>query len=169
MNSGYVHLYTGGGGGKTTAALGVALRALGHGQRVVILQFMKGRPDIGEVLFKKKAKGYEIRQFGRKQFVNLEHPSKADAKLARAGLAYAKRALRTKPDVLILDEINLAAAIGMIKPKEVVALIKSKPRDTSIYLTGRYAPYELIEAADFATEMVDLKRKATKAQRGIEF
>ena len=115
MKNGTVYLWTGIGAGKTTSALGVALRHVAHRKKVIIIQFMKGRKDIGEYMIRNKLKPYyEIHQFGTKKFVNLKKPSKLDKKYAEQGLAYAFKALKKKPKLIILDEINLAAAIGLL-------------------------------------------------------
>lgn len=168
-----VYLWTGTGAGKTTSALGVALRSIGWGHKVVIIQFMKGWKNIGEYKIAKKLKNYQIYQFGRKQFVNMKKPAKEDVKIANEGLEFAEKILKTKkPDLLILDEINLAAAIGMVPKKKVLKLLDKASPKTTIYMTGRYAPKEFIERADFATEIKQIKHPADKripAKKGIEF
>ena len=114
-------LYTGEGEGKTTTALGIALRAVGHGKRVVIVQFMKGRKSIGEYQIREKLKPlYSIYQFGRPDFIyDVHHPLDMDKKLAKMGLGFAKRAAKKKPFLLILDEINLTVAFGLLKTAEI--------------------------------------------------
>ena len=173
MKKPLVYLWTGEGAGKTTSALGVALRSVGWNHKVVVVQFMKGWKNIGEYKIKKKlGKNYEIYQFGRKNFVNLKKPTKEDIKIAEKGLEFAEKILAKKPDLLILDEINLAAAIGLVKRKKVLALIGKANPKTTIYLTGRYAPKEFIERADFATEIKQIKHPSQKrmpAKKGIEY
>jgi len=165
-----VYLWTGNGAGKTTSALGAALRALGHNQKVVVVQFMKGWKNIGEYIIRKKlGKNYEIAQFGRKSFVNLRKPAKEDRKIAEKGLEYAEKALKQRPNLLILDEINLAAAIGLVPRKKVLALIEKANPKTIIYMTGRYAPREFTERADFVNEINVLKAKRLPAKKGIEY
>jgi len=168
-----VYLWTGEGAGKTTSALGVALRSLGWNHKVVIIQFMKGWKNIGEYKIKKKlGKNYEIYQFGRKSFVNLRKPAKEDIKIAQKGIEFAEKILKKKPDLLILDEINLAAAIGLVPIKKVLKLIEKASPKTTIYMTGRYAPKEFIKRADFATEIRQIKHPAEKripAKKGIEY
>lgn len=170
---GNIHLYTGEGEGKTITAFGLALRALGHGHKVIIIQFMKGRKNIGEYKIKRRlSPEYEIHQFGRKEFINLKNPAPVDFKLARKGLEFAKKALKKKPDLLILDEINLAAAFRLIKVEEVLKFLDSVPKNTTVVLTGRRAPKELIERADLVTEMKEIKhpmKKGVPARRGIEY
>lgn len=169
-DKGVVYLYTGDGAGKTSHALGVALRAAGHKQKAIIIQFMKGWKNTGEYLIKKKlAPNYEIHQFGREGFVDLEHPADGDKRLAREGLGFARKCLEKKPDLLVLDEINLACAIGLLPAKDVLELLKSIPKKTAVILTGRYAPPELVDRADFVTEVVNVKRLDLDAREGIEY
>lgn len=170
-SKGYIHVLTGDGGGKTTAALGVAMRSLGHGHRVAMVQFMKGRKDIGEWKIQKKLKDFVVYQFGRKGFVNLKKPSVKDEVLANQALGFSEAELIEKnpPDLLILDEINLAAALGLIDTDEVIRMLRRLPRGVDVYLTGRDAPKELREAADFVTEVGDRKRKKVKARKGIDY
>ena len=170
MKKGTVYLWTGTGAGKTTSALGVALRQAGHKRKVIIIQFMKGRKDIGEYKIRNKLKPYyEIYQFGTKKFVNLKKPSALDKKLAHKALAFAYEALKKKPKLLILDEVNLAAATGLLSDDEIITFLDSVPYSTIIYMTGRYASKKLIDRADFATEFVTLKQKKIKARKGIEY
>jgi cob(I)alamin adenosyltransferase len=171
---GLVYLYTGTGPGKTTNALGLALRALGHNLRVVIVQFMKGRKEIGEWKIKEKLDKiglkYEIYQFGRPEFINLKQPAPIDKKLAKKGLQFAEKIMKTAPDLLILDEINLAVAIHLLSPKDVLRLLSKIPKKTTVVLTGRYAPYELEWRADFVNEIVDKKRpKKMPLIKGIQY
>ncbi len=165
-----VHVYTGNGGGKTTAALGVSMRALGHGKKVLFIQFMKGRKT-GELLAARTMKNFEIKQFGSKEFVNLENPSKKDRELANKGLDFARKALKDPPYLLVLDELNLAVSCGLIDVKEAIGLLDSAPKSLNIILTGRNAPKELLERADFVTELSDLKSPAKPyaARKGIEY
>jgi len=166
---GRVIVYTGEAQGKTTASLGVALRSIAHGKRVVIIQFMKGRKDTGEYLIKDVLPNYEIYQFGRKEFVDLSNPDDEDKRLAREAINFAKEKLKEKPFLLILDEINIACHINLIPIEDVIDLIKSKPEETNLILTGRYADEKLIELADIVTEMKEVKRSSVDAVEGIEF
>ena len=168
---GIVYLWTGMGAGKTTSALGVALRQAGHKQKAIIIQFMKGRKDIGEYKIRNKLKPYyEIHQFGGEELVDLENPSKKDREFARKGLEFAYKCLEKRPHLLVLDEINLAVAIGLLTAGEVIDFLDKVPAETSIYLTGRYASKTLIDRADFATEFVTLKQpKKIIARKGIEY
>lgn len=167
---GKVHLITGEGAGKTSSAFGIAARALGHGKKVIIIQFMKGRSDVGEYRFFSKRRNCTIKQFGSRDFVNLKHPSDKDRWLALEGMVVAKELLKMEPFLMILDEINLAAAIGLVDEREVLQMLKSKPKGTSIYLTGRRAPKSFIQASDFSTEVRELKYpKRVYTKEGICF
>jgi cob(I)alamin adenosyltransferase len=168
-----VYLYTGEGGGKTTNAFGFALRAIGHGYKVVIIQLMKGWEDIGEVkACKRLAPECEVYQFGRKEFVDPQNPTSEDRRLAREALAFARKALEKKPKLLVLDEVNLAVAFGLIKAEDVLALLNKVPPSTVVMLTGRRAPRELIDRADFVSVIEDVKhpvREGVPARKGIEY
>ena len=170
-----IYLYTGEGVGKTTSALGLALRAVGQNKKVVIIQFLKGRKDIGEWKIKKRLKpNYEIYQFGRKEFVNPKKLQPIDYKLAEAGMAFARKIIQNKkPDLLILDEVNLAVAGGLISSENVIALLNlasSVSPKTSIVLTGRYAPPELIKNADFVNRLIVEKMpKKVPTIKGIHY
>lgn len=171
MNNKNIYLWTGKGAGKTTSALGAALRCIGHNKKAIIIQFMKGRKDIGEYKIRKKlGKNYGIYQFGKKGWINLKKPTKADIKQAEKGLKFAEKAIKEKPDLLILDEINLAAAIGLLRVKDILKLLNKTPKKTTVYLIGRYAPKELVKKADFVNEIVEVKHpKCWKAKKGIEY
>jgi len=169
-----IYIFTGNGPGKTTAALGLALRSLGHGLKVVIIQFLKGRKDIGEYkIGKKLGPRYQIYQFGRKDFINLKKPESVDFKLAQNGLNFAKQILKNrKPDLLILDEINLAAKTKILPLKEVLKFLKTIPRKTNVVLTGNPVPKEFIKLADGVSEIRKIKHpfnKGVKAIRGLEY
>ena len=119
-----VYLWTGDGWGKSTSSFGAALRCIGHGYNVIIIQFMKGRKNIGEFKISKRlGPKYEIHQFGRKGWVDLKNPSEQDKALAVKGLDFAKKCLKKKPFLLILDEINLAVAIKLLDEKEATILV----------------------------------------------
>lgn len=166
-----VYIWTGIGYGKTSSALGIALRMTGHGKKAVVVQFMKGWKNIGEYKIQKRlSPEYEIHQFGRKGWVKLKKPSKKDKKLAAKGLKFAENVLKKKPDLLVLDEIILAVAIGLLNVKEVIKVLDKAPSKTALYLTGRFCPQELIERADYVTEFVTLKQpKKIVAKKGIEY
>jgi cob(I)alamin adenosyltransferase len=171
---GLVYVFTGEGAGKTTAALGHALRALGHGKKVVVVQFLKGRKSVGEYKAQEKLGAlYEVRQFGRVPFVDLKHPSKEDVRLANAALDFAeKAALKKKPFLLILDEVNLAMAFGLVSTKRVLAFLRRVPWGVNVFLTGRRAPKAILDFADGATEMRLIRHpfeRGVPAIEGIEF
>jgi len=171
-NKGMVYLYTGNGGGKTTNAFGFALRVVGHGGRAVIVQFMKGWDDIGEVKACRRLPGCEVRQFGRREFVDPKNPTPEDRRLAREALEFARRALKEKPQLLVLDEINLAASFGLVGVADVLKLLDGAPSSTVIMLTGRNAPRGLVDRADFVSVIEDVKhptREGIPARMGIEF
>ncbi len=167
-----VHVYTGDGKGKTTAALGLALRALGHGLKVYLIQFMKGDPEYGELRAGRRLDGLTIRQFGRTDFVDRDHPAEEDLALARQGLEHAREIMAAgRCDLMILDEINVALDFGLVPVKSVLELIESKPHDMELILTGRSAPRPIIQAADLVTEMREIKhyyQQGRTARDGIE-
>ena len=164
-----IYIYTGEGQGKTTASLGLALRALGHGKKVVVIQFLKGRKDIGEYKIQKKlSPKFRIYQFGRKGLVNLKKPSSIDIELAKTGLAFARECLKKKPDILILDEINLAAAYGLVGKKEILKVLKKAPSKTTLVLTGRYVPKEFVRLATLVSEIKEIKHHE-KCYKGLEY
>jgi len=173
VGRGYIHVYTGNGEGKTLTAFGLALRAVGHGYKVVIVQFMKGRKDVGEYKVRARLQPeYEIYQFGREDFVDLENPLSVDYELAKKGLEFAEKALEKRPRVLVLDEINLATAIGLVKVEDVLKLLEKVPEETVVVLTGRRARKEIIEVADLVTEMREIKhphKRGVEARKGIEY
>ncbi|MBD3304416.1 cob(I)yrinic acid a,c-diamide adenosyltransferase [Candidatus Woesearchaeota archaeon] len=169
---GKVYLWTGNGWGKTTSAIGAAVRAAGHGYKVTIIQFMKGRgEEIGEYRIRKKiGLKYEIRQFGRTGWINLKKPAKKDKELAEKGLKFAYSALKKKPFILVLDEINLAVRIGLLDEKEVLKLLNKIPEKTTVYLTGRQATAGLKKRADFVNEIRMIKGpKKIKGEKGIDY
>lgn len=173
FKKGYVQVYTGNGKGKTTAALGLALRAAGYGYRTYIGQFLKGHP-YGELEAVKKLGGMIIiEQFGRKGFIHVtENPDEEDIQRAHFGL---KRTLEVmlsgKFQIIVLDEINVALYFGLLSEKEVLDFIAKKPEPVELILTGRYAPASIIRRADLVTEMKEKKhyyQKGVRARKGIE-
>jgi len=169
---GLIHVYTGMGKGKTTAALGLALRASGAGFKVHMIQFMKGR-KYSEIYAIKNLKNFTISQFGRDEFVNKEKPEKIDIDLAEKGLAYAKDIIKNgEYDLVILDEINVAVDYKLIALNDVLDLIKQKPKELELVLTGRYAHPEIIKNSDLVTEMLEIKhpyQKGIKCRKGIDY
>ena len=169
---GLIHVYTGNGKGKTTASLGLALRALGRGYRVYIIQFMKGR-NFGELISFKKFKNLTIEQFGSGKFINKANLKESDIKLAQGGLAKARKIMKEgKYKLFILDEINCAIEWKLIKINDIIDLIKNKPQKLELVLTGRYAHPKVKALADYLTIMKEGKhpyKKGVQARKGIEF
>ena len=170
---GYIQVYTGNGKGKTTAALGLALRAAGHKQKVYIGQFLKGHM-YGELLSAKSLSPYiTIEQFGRKGFIHVtKDPDAEDIQKARRGLKKCREAmLSSKYRIIILDEINVAVYFNLLSEKEILSLLSEKPKGVEVILTGRYAPPSFLKKADLVTEMKEKKhyyKKGVKARKGIE-
>jgi len=156
---GYIYLYTGTGGGKTVNALGLALRSVGHKHKVVIIQFLKWWKNTGEYKIRKKLQPfYEIYQFGRDGWIGLDNLGEEDRRLSKEGLNFAKKVVEEKkPHLLVLDEVNLALHCNMLEIKEVLEFLESIPDETDVVLTGRYAPKELMDRADFVNEVKDIK------------
>ena len=172
LDRGLVQVYTGNGKGKTTAAFGLALRAIGRGLKVYVIQFIKGGFDYGELYIVDKLPNLTLKAFGRGKFI-VDKPSKEDIKSAEEALSLAESVVKSgEYDIVILDEINVALNLKLISLERVLGLIKNKPRHVEIVLTGRYAPNEIIEIADLVTEMKEVKHpynKGCQARRGIEF
>ena len=167
-----VQIYTGDGKGKTTASLGAGLRAAGHGKRVLVIQFMKGRLH-GELAAVEDIDGFAIEQYGRDEFVDPENPEQIDIELAGKGWRRAVEASGDEElDLLVLDEINVAVSFGLIGLESVIEFIRNKPARLELILTGRYAPDELIELADTVTEMKEVKhhyKKGIESRKGVEY
>jgi cob(I)alamin adenosyltransferase len=170
---GFIQVYTGNGKGKTTASLGLAFRACGHGFRVLMIQFMKECADYGEVKAAHMLPGFKIIQVGRNDFVDLESPDPLDRQLAQAGWQQAKTLIDEGGyDIVILDEINVAMACGLIDTAEVVTFLTERRRPVEIVLTGRYAPGAVIDIADLVTDMQDIKHPysaGVEARQGIDY
>ena len=168
-----MQVYTGNGKGKTTAAFGLALRAIGRGLKVYVIQFIKGGFDYGELYIADKLPNLKLKAFGRGKFVTEKPAEKEDVKLAEEALALAEKVVKSgEYDIVILDEVNVALDLKLIKTEKVVELVKSKPRHVELVLTGRYAPKEIIEIADLVTEMKEIKHpfnKGQQARKGIEY
>lgn len=155
----FVHVYTGSGKGKTTAALGLALRAMGHGLRVFVVQFLRGEHGAGErAVAERLVPLLEIRPMGREAAVDPEALDPVDVKWASDGLALAQNALRKgRWDVVILDDINRAVHYGLLHVDQVLELLDGRPPTVELVLTGRDAHPELVAAADLVTEMTQIK------------
>jgi cob(I)alamin adenosyltransferase len=171
MVKGYVHVYTGDGKGKTTAALGLAMRAAGAGMKVWIGQLLKGGDCSEHRALQRFDDLITVRQFGSGSFI-YDAPKDTDLQLARVGLEEFEKALHGGVyTVVILDEVCAACDIGLFTVKELIDIIAKKPKQIELILTGRNAPKELIEQADLVTEMKEVKHyynKGVKARKGIE-
>ncbi len=171
MKKGYIQLYTGKGKGKTTAALGLALRAAGAGRKVLIAQFVKGMP-YSEFKALKFIPGIILRQYGRDCFIEKE-PLKEDIEAARNGLSeVAAYIAKNQYDMVILDEACIALHYHLFTVDELLEIINARPETMEIVITGRYAPQELLDSADLVTEMNEIKhyyQKGIQAREGIEY
>ena len=171
--TGYVHVYTGDGKGKTTAALGLALRAAGRGFRTYIAQLLKAQPT-GEIeAVAKLAPLIRIEQFGREGFIMIKDgPGDEDVERAKAGLAKAREAMLSGAyRIVVLDEVNTAVHFKVLPEKDVLDLIDERPAAIELVLTGRYAPASFVDRADLVTEMKAVKHyfdRGVKAREGIE-
>ncbi len=163
MKQGYIQVYTGNGKGKTTAAIGLSVRAVGAGLIVSFIQFMKGKPT-SEMKSLEKL-GIEFFQGGRPEFI-IGKPKKEDREAAKKTLELAKEKVSSgKYDIVVLDEINVAVYFDLISESDVLDLISSKAEGTEIILTGRYATPKIKEMANLVTEMREVKHYYTE---GVE-
>jgi len=173
LEKGYVHVYTGNGKGKTTAALGQALRASGSGLKTFIAGFMKDFP-YGELKsIQPLRKWIRLEQFGNDDFVlKKEPPSERDVKAIRRGLQRVQEAMLSgEYDIVIMDEVCVSIHFGLLKTEDVLSVLKHKPNGVELILTGRYCPEALIQEADLVTEMKEIKhyyQRGVQARRGIE-
>lgn len=168
---GYIHVYTGNGKGKTTASMGLMVRALGHDLKVYMGQFMKGQ-RYGELNTLEKL-GVSIERFGTENcIISPEHVTDLDLVKAKEGYKKVEKILLSKKyDLIVLDEICVSTYFNLITTDEILHLMKIKPQETELVLTGRYAPKEVIEAADLVTEMKEIKHYyncGVMARDGIE-
>ena len=172
MKKGYIHVYTGPGKGKTTAAIGLGIRATGAGMKVHMVQFMKGR-RYSEIDTIEKIPNFTITQHGRDEFVSKEKPEQVDIDLAQKGFKYSKEIISSgKYDMIILDEINVAIDYNLIAIEELTKVIEEKPENLELVLTGRYAHPEIVRYADLVTEMLEIKhpyQQGIEARKGIDF
>jgi len=167
LETGLVQVYTGNGKGKTTAALGLALRATGHGLRVRIVQFMKGGGPYGEhAAAERMAPLLSIARTGQAGWVKKGDPAPEDRREAERALALAREALAGSYDLVILDEANGAVDFGLVAVEEILALIAAKPGNVELVLTGRNAHAKVIEAADLVSEVREVKHYFSQ---GVDF
>lgn len=169
---GYIQVYTGNGKGKTTAALGLALRAVGAGKKVYFAQFVKGKLYSEIAAINRYIPEITIKQYGRDCFI-VNEPTSEDIQAAKEGLEEVRAVIRSgQYDVVVLDEATIALHYKLFSTEELIAVLQEKPEETEIVVTGRYAPPELIELADLVTEMKEIKHYYTKgilARKGIEY
>jgi len=176
MSEGLTIVYTGKGKGKTTAALGLALRATGYDKKICMIQFIKGSWHYGEMDSSKKLEpGFEMVAVG-KGFVGIiddKNPKEDHEKVAKEAIKISNEKIQSeKYDIVILDEINYAVNLNLVSVEDVLKLIKSKPESVDLVLTGNYAKEEVIDIADLVTEMKEIKhpfQKGIKAKKGIDF
>ncbi|MBL7063481.1 MAG: cob(I)yrinic acid a,c-diamide adenosyltransferase [Anaerolineae bacterium] len=168
---GYVQVYTGDGKGKTSAALGLALRASGHGMRTYIGQFMKGQ-IYGELEALRDHPYITIEQYGDVRCIRREEATSDHVAQARRGLERAREVMLSgQYDIVVLDEVNVTIWFGLLTVEEVLALLDERPEHVEVILTGRRAPQEIIERADLVTEMREVKhyyQQGVLARKGIE-
>lgn len=169
---GLVHIYTGNGKGKTTAALGLALRAMGNDLNVAMVQFMKCTQYYGEYEISKKLPRLTLLPMGRDCLVHADKVLPEDREAAASALNKAEELMHSgKYDMVIMDEVNVSLKFDLVKVEDVVRVVKERPPRVEVVLTGRYAPPELLEIADLVTEMKCIKHPYTKgvpARDGIE-
>jgi len=177
-NNGKIHIYTGDGKGKTTAALGLAIRAIGNGLKVGIIYFDKGGNYYGErkILDKLKSNGLEYLAFGEARMTEGKgfrfKNNTEDLQQAQLAVDQAIKWMREDFDLLILDEINTTVKTGLLKLEDIIHLVNQKPENLELVLTGRYCPEEVIKLADLITEMKPIKhyiKTGLGARKGIEF
>ena len=168
----YIHVYTGNGKGKTTAAFGLALRAVGAGMKVFIGQFVKGRVYNENLAVASYLKNITVKQYGLDCFI-VNAPTDDDIKAARKGLEEMRETINAgKHDLIIMDEVNIALYYKLIGVDELIKIMKNKPEHVELILTGRYAPKQIIEMADLVTEMKEVKhyyQQGIEARKGIEY
>ena len=168
-----VHVYTGQGKGKTTAAFGLAFRACGHGWKVLVIQFMKGDEKYGEIQSAKHLDNLVVEQYGLPTFVKKGNPSEKDMELAAKGFERARQAiLQCRYDLIILDEIHVAVDFGLIPLEELLSLIRQKPERVELILTGRNAHPEVVALADLVSCIEEVKhpfQNEVPGREGVEF
>jgi cob(I)alamin adenosyltransferase len=169
---GFIQVYTGNGKGKTTAAIGLSIRAVGAGKKVFFAQFVKGKPYSEITVLHEFLPAITLKQYGLGCFIEKE-PTKEDIKSAQKGLQEIKKIIQADSyDVIVLDEANIALFYKLFSIKDLIDVIQSKAPKTEIIITGRYAPKEVIAIADLVTEMKEIKHyynSGIEARKGIEY
>ena len=169
---GLIHVYTGNGKGKTTAALGLALRAAGHKMNVCVIMFLKGKYLYGERCSAREVSGLEIVAYGQRHLIRGT-PTKKDFIEAGEAFEHAKSAIKSKRyDLVILDELTHVVNLGLVKLDDVMKLLREKPNNLELVITGRDSPAEILKVADYVSEIVEVKhpyRKGIKSRKGIEY
>ncbi len=173
LNRGLVQVFTGDGRGKTTAALGTVIRALGHGLRVYIVFFMRGDYPYGERNILAKLPNVTMASFGFRTFTDPANVKPEEKEQAKQALTAAREAMLSGSyDLVVLDEVNVAVAWKLVELDEVIKLISDKPQHVELILTGRYADRELVKMADLVTEMLKIKHPYDEgiiSRKGIEY
>jgi cob(I)alamin adenosyltransferase len=172
ITKGMVQVFTGDGRGKTSAAMGTVMRAAGYGLKVFVVFFMKGTHEAGEYSSLEKL-GVDFKVMGRPGFLGPDNVQKEDIQLAGQALETVSQAMTSgKYDLIVMDEINTAAAWKLVSTSEVLKLIDTKPQAVELIMTGRYAPDSFIGRADYVTELVNVKHpydKGAPAREGIDY
>ena len=171
---GLVQVYTGSGKGKTTASLGLTLRAVGHGFRVCMIQFMKDNARYGEALAAQYLPGFRLVKAGRDAFVDIKNPDPVDSELACEGWELAKSVIASREyEIVILDELNVAMAAKLVNVEEVAKFLQdNRNQGVEMVLTGRYAPAAILELADLVTEMQEMKhpfQQGIPSRQGVDY
>lgn len=168
-----VEIFTGNGKGKTSAASGMVLRAVGHGLKVHIIYFMKGNYPYGEQKALSRFPEVTVSRFGRRGFVDMFNVKPQEKEQARLALTAAREAMISgKYDMVVLDEVNVAVAWGLVDLEAVIELVREKPKKVELILTGRYADPKLIEMADLVTDMAEVKHpyhEGVLARKGFDY
>ena len=172
LKKGLIHIYTGNGKGKTTAAIGLGIRATGNDLKVYMVQFMKGR-RYSEIDALEIIPNFTVFQSGRDEFVSKENPEQIDIDLASKGFEHAKKIINAgKHDLVILDEINVAIDFNLIPLENVMKLLEEKPENVEVVMTGRYADPEIVRQADLVSEILEIKHpynEGVKSRKGIDW
>ncbi len=173
LHKGLVQVFTGDGKGKTSAAIGAVIRALGHGRRVYIACFMKGDYPCGERNILSQLPNVTLESFGSEEFIDPANVKPEERRQAQQALAAARQAmLEGSYDLVVLDEVNLAVAFNLVELDEVLKLLEDKPESVELILTGRRADSRLVQSADLVTEMLKIKHpydEGVAAREGIEY